>query len=423
MQPPDCGLVCRLEAAEEVGAAGGASPESPLERGIIAGPEQLQDSDGERDAGLEQAPTIYRDIWSLRASLELHAAASSDHSSSGNDRDSVRSGDSSGSGSGGAAPVFPPPSPPPTPMPRPADGETGGPRKLLQMDSGYASIEGRGVGDDGPPSAPEKRSSFTSAGREATVGCSFESPAQRHPSVPAARVPGLAALRAATTASMRRQTRCSTSFYATTRTSTTPCLPQHAIGRARTRTLMHASSGSSGAGSTATLEHALRPPPHPRPNLVPPAPRAHPCAAETVSTARPTAEQVMTRPRPPSPSSRRSPVVDARGPACALGPRVRCWTSWRPASTTGSSHRGWPSRSPWPLRWPRPRPRPLTTARSKPAPRAHLVSLFGTGGAPVPNIPGVRRPGAPALGPRAWSTSAVPQAPQRAHAQSPPGTW
>ncbi|XP_027402418.1 voltage-dependent calcium channel beta subunit-associated regulatory protein isoform X2 [Bos indicus x Bos taurus] len=176
--PPSLG---RLEAAEEVGAAGGASPESPLERGIIAGPEQLQDSDGERDAGLEQAPTIYRDIWSLRASLELHAAASSDHSSSGNDRDSVRSGDSSGSGSGGAAPVFPPPSPPPTPMPRPADGETGGPRKLLQMDSGYASIEGRGVGDDGPPSAPEKRSSFTSAGREATVGCSFESPAPETP--------------------------------------------------------------------------------------------------------------------------------------------------------------------------------------------------------------------------------------------------
>ena len=99
MQPPDCGLICRLEAAEEVSAAGGASPESPLEHGIIAGPEQLQDSDGERDAGLE-APTIYRDIWSLRASLELHAAASSDHSSSGNDRDSVRSGDSSGSGSG-----------------------------------------------------------------------------------------------------------------------------------------------------------------------------------------------------------------------------------------------------------------------------------------------------------------------------------
>ncbi|XP_061046864.1 voltage-dependent calcium channel beta subunit-associated regulatory protein isoform X2 [Eubalaena glacialis] len=175
--PPTLG---RLEAAEEVGAAGGASPEFPPECGVSAGPEQQQDSDGERDAGPEQAQTIYRDIWSLRASLELHAATASDHSSSGNDRDSVRSGDSSGSG--GAAPAFPPPSPPPTP--RTADGEAGGPRKLLQMDSGYASIEGRGAGDDGPPSAPEKRSSFTSAGREATVGCSFEGPAPEAPARP-----------------------------------------------------------------------------------------------------------------------------------------------------------------------------------------------------------------------------------------------
>ncbi|XP_047566035.1 voltage-dependent calcium channel beta subunit-associated regulatory protein isoform X5 [Lutra lutra] len=164
----------RLEAAKEVGAAGGASPESPPESSGGVGTEQLQqqESDGERDSGPEQAQTSYRDIWSLRASLELHAAAASDHSSSGNDRDSVRSGDSSGSGSGTTAPAFPPPSPPPTP--RSADGEAGGPRKLLQMDSGYASIEGRGAGDDGLPSASEKRSSFTSAGRTATVGSSFE---------------------------------------------------------------------------------------------------------------------------------------------------------------------------------------------------------------------------------------------------------
>lgn len=94
--PPDgCGLVCRLEAAEEVGAAGGASPEFPPECGVSAGPEQQQDSDGERDAEPEQAQTIYRDIWSLRASLELHAATASDHSSSGNDRDSVKCFESS----------------------------------------------------------------------------------------------------------------------------------------------------------------------------------------------------------------------------------------------------------------------------------------------------------------------------------------
>nr|XP_003461022.1 voltage-dependent calcium channel beta subunit-associated regulatory protein [Cavia porcellus] len=126
--PPALG---RLEAAE---AAGGVSPESPPEGSGIAGPEQ-----GELDA--EQAQASYRDLWSLRASLELHAATASDHSSSGNDHDSVRSGDSSGSG--GAAPTFPPPSPPAPP--RPKDGEA---RRLLQMDSGYASIEGRGAGDD-----------------------------------------------------------------------------------------------------------------------------------------------------------------------------------------------------------------------------------------------------------------------------------
>ncbi|XP_062966206.1 voltage-dependent calcium channel beta subunit-associated regulatory protein isoform X2 [Cynocephalus volans] len=145
--PPALG---RLEAAE---AAGDASPESSPERGGGgAGPEQPPplpppEPDVERDAGPEQAQTSYRDLWSLRASLELHAATS-DHSSSGNDRDSVRSGDSSGSG--GAAPAFPPPSPPP---PRPKDGEA---RRLLQMDSGYASIEGRGAGDDAgePPAAP-----------------------------------------------------------------------------------------------------------------------------------------------------------------------------------------------------------------------------------------------------------------------------
>ncbi|XP_011373530.2 voltage-dependent calcium channel beta subunit-associated regulatory protein [Pteropus vampyrus] len=110
--PPALG---RLEVEEEAGAVGGVSPEYPPEHGgggggVVTGPEQQrQDSDGERDAGPEQAQTIYRDIWSLRASLELHAATASDQSS--NDRDSVRSGDSSGSG--GAAPAFPPPSPSP----------------------------------------------------------------------------------------------------------------------------------------------------------------------------------------------------------------------------------------------------------------------------------------------------------------------
>ncbi|XP_053437397.1 voltage-dependent calcium channel beta subunit-associated regulatory protein isoform X2 [Nycticebus coucang] len=142
--PPSLG---RLKSAE---AAGGVSPESSPERSGGVGPQQQQPQQGqqepdtERDAGPDQAQTSYRDLWSLRASLELHAAAS-DHSSSGNDRDSVRSGDSSGSG--GAPPAFPPPSPP---AQRPKDGEA---RRLLQMDSGYASIEGRGAGDDAEPLA------------------------------------------------------------------------------------------------------------------------------------------------------------------------------------------------------------------------------------------------------------------------------
>ncbi|XP_066198261.1 voltage-dependent calcium channel beta subunit-associated regulatory protein isoform X1 [Saccopteryx leptura] len=165
---PTLGRLEVEEEEEEAGATGGVNSEYPPECSIgVAGPEQQQESDSERDTGLEQAQTIYHDIWSLRASLELHAATTSDHSS--NDHDSVRSGDSSGSG--GTAPSFPPSSPPPTR--RPSDGEVGGPRKLLQMDSGYASIEGRSTGDDGPPSAPEKCSS-SSAGPVATVGGSFD---------------------------------------------------------------------------------------------------------------------------------------------------------------------------------------------------------------------------------------------------------
>uniref|UniRef100_A0A8C9X9S3 CACN subunit beta associated regulatory protein b n=1 Tax=Sander lucioperca TaxID=283035 RepID=A0A8C9X9S3_SANLU len=71
-----------------------------------------------RQGSLEAPPSLYRDIWSLRASLEQYA--SSDQSST--DRESIRSGDSEvGSGAGG-------------------EGEPGN-RKLLQMDSGYASIE------------------------------------------------------------------------------------------------------------------------------------------------------------------------------------------------------------------------------------------------------------------------------------------
>ncbi|XP_036026310.1 voltage-dependent calcium channel beta subunit-associated regulatory protein isoform X1 [Onychomys torridus] len=145
---------CRLEAAEAAG--GGASPETPPEHSISLGPEHAQQQDPQQEQDAEHAQCSYRDLWSLRASLELHAATASDHSSSGNDRDSVRSGDSSGSGSGGggAAPAFPPPAESP-PALRPKDGEA---RRLLQMDSGYASIEGRGAGDDASELPAQARS-------------------------------------------------------------------------------------------------------------------------------------------------------------------------------------------------------------------------------------------------------------------------
>uniref|UniRef100_A0A8D2Q4T9 CACN subunit beta associated regulatory protein n=1 Tax=Varanus komodoensis TaxID=61221 RepID=A0A8D2Q4T9_VARKO len=78
----------------------------------------------------DQQPTpVCHDIWSLRASLEMCASAEQ-----GNDRDSIRSeGGDSASSSGG----------PPSPKPEGAEADAG-PRKLLQMDSGYASIEGPG---------------------------------------------------------------------------------------------------------------------------------------------------------------------------------------------------------------------------------------------------------------------------------------
>ncbi|KAM9329142.1 voltage-dependent calcium channel beta subunit-associated regulatory protein [Gastrophryne carolinensis] len=115
------------------------------------------------------------DIWSLRASLELCA---SDQSSSNNDRDSVRSDAESVSSLSGL------PSLPSQDLPdsRPGKGqepETGS-RKLLQMDSGYASIEGpcRPQEETGSPlrdkTASEKRLFFTHAGRKGTVFESLE---------------------------------------------------------------------------------------------------------------------------------------------------------------------------------------------------------------------------------------------------------
>uniref|UniRef100_A0A3B4AW17 CACN subunit beta associated regulatory protein b n=1 Tax=Periophthalmus magnuspinnatus TaxID=409849 RepID=A0A3B4AW17_9GOBI len=88
-----------------------------------------------RQESTEAHPSLYRDIWSLRASLEQYA--SSDQSST--DRESIRSDADSVSSYGGAGA-------------RSGNGAVGegesGNRKLLQMDSGYASIEA-------PSRAPE----------------------------------------------------------------------------------------------------------------------------------------------------------------------------------------------------------------------------------------------------------------------------
>ncbi|XP_032937904.1 LOW QUALITY PROTEIN: voltage-dependent calcium channel beta subunit-associated regulatory protein [Catharus ustulatus] len=132
------------------------------------------------EPGVPEQPSAYHDIWSLRASLELYAA-----SERSNDQDSVRSdgGDSVSSASG--VPPCPSPSLDEAEGPeekfwgRPKSEESEpGTRKLLQMDSGYASIEApsRG-GEEGPPkdqTASEKRICFTSAGRKGTIFESFE---------------------------------------------------------------------------------------------------------------------------------------------------------------------------------------------------------------------------------------------------------
>ncbi|XP_016395727.1 voltage-dependent calcium channel beta subunit-associated regulatory protein-like [Sinocyclocheilus rhinocerous] len=154
---------------------------------------------------LEQ-PSLYRDIWSLRASLEQYA--SSDLSS--NDRDSTRSDADSVCSAGASRAGVPSYQSqdidddldgdselPYDDMVREAgqrrngldsvdtergsDGETNN-RKLLQMDSGYASIEApckapeefRLFGSSSGKTASERRRFFTNSGCKGTVCESFE---------------------------------------------------------------------------------------------------------------------------------------------------------------------------------------------------------------------------------------------------------
>ncbi|XP_010775452.1 protein Dos [Notothenia coriiceps] len=165
----------------------------------------------------QEPQSLYKDIWSLRATLEKYAA--SDHSSN-NDRNSVCSDVESVCSLGGRTEKGGLPSYPSQELGDEAegaedismfiderlevkegrkrkqgstdsergssDGETST-RKLLQMDSGYTSIEApcRGPEDlrlfGSASSSPkdrtahEKRHHFTSAGRSGTIGESFES--------------------------------------------------------------------------------------------------------------------------------------------------------------------------------------------------------------------------------------------------------
>lgn len=163
-------------------------------------------------------------------------------------------------------------------------------------------------------------------------------PQLKHPPDLAAHTSGPAMPLAETTAWMRRRMRSFMNSCATIRTLTTPHPSLHAIARVHTHTPTCASSGSSGAGSTAIPGHML----HPLPHLgLTRAQCVRPCAVVTVLTAHPTPTQVMTwlpLRRLPSLPSRRSPAVAALAQAYALGPLDRCWTSWQPAWRTDSSH-------------------------------------------------------------------------------------
>ncbi|XP_029105020.1 voltage-dependent calcium channel beta subunit-associated regulatory protein-like [Scleropages formosus] len=211
--PPSLGRL-ELEVEPVMEASGSGAT------GLTSMAPEPQEEGPEAGAGLGAGPvsrqescehqTLYRDIWMLRASLEQYA--SSDQSSN-NDRDSVRSeAGSMSSLVGGASrgPLTSCPSQdigdeleaelPGEPVGRKqggkqdsvdsergSDGESGN-RKLLQMDSGYASIEApsrvpeelrlfvtAGGGGAKAKTASEKRHFFTSSGRKGSVCESFES--------------------------------------------------------------------------------------------------------------------------------------------------------------------------------------------------------------------------------------------------------
>ncbi|XP_047443605.1 voltage-dependent calcium channel beta subunit-associated regulatory protein [Mugil cephalus] len=199
----------------------GLSPDPQEEALSVARRESANPSD---PADPQDAQSLYKDIWTLRATLEQYAASDQ---SSNNDRNSVCSDADSVCSLGGRTDTERTelPSYPSQDLGDEADGgeddrdffmnvdeksglketkkrkqgstdsERGGSdgetgtRKLLQMDSGYASIEAPSRGPEdlrlfgsssitGSPkdrTAHEKRHHFTNAGRTGTIGESFES--------------------------------------------------------------------------------------------------------------------------------------------------------------------------------------------------------------------------------------------------------
>uniref|UniRef100_A0A8C2W8A5 CACN subunit beta associated regulatory protein n=1 Tax=Cyclopterus lumpus TaxID=8103 RepID=A0A8C2W8A5_CYCLU len=123
-----------------------STPPPSLGRGRGDGGAQLQPW---RARDPQDPQSLYKDIWSLRATLEQYAASDQ---SSNNDRNSVCSDAESVCSLGGRTETGGGGGPP-----RASDGETGT-RKLLQMDSGYASIEA-------PCRGPEDLRLFGSAAR------------------------------------------------------------------------------------------------------------------------------------------------------------------------------------------------------------------------------------------------------------------
>ncbi|KAG6934935.1 CACN beta subunit associated regulatory protein, partial [Chelydra serpentina] len=302
--PPSLG---RLEPAE---AGGGSVPEAP---------------------GTEQQ-TIYHDIWSLRASLELYAS-----SEQSNDRDSVRSdGAESVCSAGGGVPGFPSSleeaegldeRPWARPRQESAEAEPGT-RKLLQMDSGYASIEAPSrAGETGAPRtrrprrsasaspAPGARAPSSRASRGTSARKRRRKRGRRGGRCPTAPWPGLPMGRRSqpgtrcpggTTASTRRRTPSSTPSSATTRSSTTrPCAPSTAPAPTCAR------SGSA-PSSTATPACATHPP------WSGTGPR---CAGATASTTRRTA--ATTAPCPASAAPRRRARPGTAPPCPTPTPRSR----------------------------------------------------------------------------------------------------